>query len=38
MRALSASFKAHGAVRIQPNVMTIVAAALCVKKGKAEVA
>jgi hypothetical protein len=37
MRALSASFKAHGAVRIQPNVMTIVAA-LCVKKGKAEVA
>jgi len=37
-RALSASFEAHGAVRIQPNMRAIgqaagVAAALCVKKG-----
>lgn len=37
-RVLSASFEAHGAVRIQPNMRAIgqaagVAAALCVKKG-----
>lgn len=37
-RALSASFEAHGAVRIQPNMRAVgqaagVAAALCVKKG-----
>ncbi|MEM0219883.1 MAG: FAD-dependent oxidoreductase [Thermoproteota archaeon] len=37
-RALSASFEAHGAIRIQPNMRAIgqaagVAAALCIKKG-----
>ncbi|MGQ9691435.1 MAG: FAD-dependent oxidoreductase, partial [Thermoproteota archaeon] len=37
-RALSASFEAHGAVRIQPNMRAIgqaagVAAALCIKNG-----
>jgi hypothetical protein len=37
-RALSASFEAHGAVRIQPNMRAVgqaagVAAALCVKRG-----